>query len=129
MKTSWIQTGLLALAVAVLCGCGTVSTRTKGDSGPYCGFGHDMEKVSCAEEWLTWSGEGSAGGVQFPWPRGLMWVVDAPLSFTADTLMLPADCLWSKRAQTNAKAEAGQPGSQLSGSETSSAAAAAGAGR
>jgi uncharacterized protein YceK len=105
MKTSRIQTGLLAFTVAALCGCGTVSTRTKGDSGPYCGFGHDMERVSSEEEWLTWSGEASAGTVRFPWPRGLLWVVDAPLSFTADTIMLPADCLRSKTAQ--AKAQSG----------------------
>lgn len=133
MKTGWVPTGLVTLTVVALCGCGTVSTRTKGDSGPYCGFSHDMEKVSRAEEWLTWSGEGSAGAVRFPWPRGLLWIVDVPLSLTGDTIMLPVDCLRSKRAQANVQSEAGQDratnGSQRSGSEMGSAPTAAGSRR
>ncbi len=110
MKTSLILSGLLALTAMALCGCGTISTRIKGDSSLYCGFAQDVEKVSSAEEWLTWSGQGSAGDVPFPLPRGLLWVVDAPLSLVADTIMLPADCLRSKTARANAEPEAGQPG-------------------
>ncbi len=122
MKTSLILSGLLALTAMALCGCGTVSTRIKGDSGWYCGFAHDMEKVGRAEEWLTWSGQGSAGAVPFPLPRGLLWVVDAPLSLVADTIVVPADCLRSKTPQTDVEPKAGQPGaangSWTSGSET-----------
>ncbi len=109
MKTSLAVIGLVAFAALGLCGCGTLSTRVKGDSGLYRGFAHDMEKVSSSQEWLTWSGQGSVGAAWFPWPRGLLWVVDAPLSLTADTLLLPMDCLSSKPAQPNAESEALQP--------------------
>jgi len=80
------------LMLALLCGCGTVSTHVKGISGPYSGLGYDAEKLSSSEEWLDLSGQGSVGNVPFPWPRGLLWVIDVPLSFAVDTLMLPVDC-------------------------------------
>ncbi len=126
MKTSLAVIGLVAFAALALCGCGTLSTRVKGDSGSYRGFAHDMEKVSSSEEWLAWSGQGTVGAAWFPWPRGLLWAVDAPLSLTADTLLLPIDCLSSKPAQANGESEAPQPygttnASQSSGSETNSA--------
>jgi uncharacterized protein YceK len=40
------------VTIVLLAGCGTVSSRTKGDAGPYHGFGYDMEKVGDASEWL-----------------------------------------------------------------------------
>lgn len=105
LKSAW-STLLLAI---VLSGCGTVSTRTKGDAGPFHGVGYDMEKLSNASEWLELSGQGSAGNVPILWPRGILWVLDAPLSLLADTLLLPADSLRSRTAEHDVKSEIGQP--------------------
>ena len=133
MKTRWIVTGGAALVTIVLSGCGTVSTRTKGDAGPYYGFGYDMEKMGDSQEWLDFWGQGSVGNVPFVWPRGLFWVLDAPLSLAADTLLLPADALRSKSAE-EVQPQTGQQnhsadGSQPIGSETNRIPAAAGSRR
>ena len=101
----------------VLSGCGTVSTRTKGYAGPYHGFGHDMEKVCSADEWLDSSGQGRAGNVFFSWPRGLLWILDAPLSLVADTLLLPVDALRSNRAEESVESETGQPDGAATGNQ------------
>ena len=99
MKPKWMVTGVVALVVVALSGGGTVSARTKGDAGPYHGFGYDMEKVGDPNEWLDFSGQGSADSVPFVWPRGLFLVLDALLSLAADTLLLPTDALRSKSAE------------------------------
>ncbi len=110
MKTNWMVTRVVALLAIALPGCGTVTTRTKGDAGPYHGFGHDMEKVCSADEWLDLSGQGYTGSaVPFFWPRGLLWVLDAPLSLVADTLLLPADALRSSSSEEKVRGEAGRP--------------------
>jgi uncharacterized protein YceK len=109
MKTRWTIAQLATLVAIVLSGCGTVSTRTKGDAGPYHGFGYDMEKISNAGEWLDCSGQGSAGNVPFLWPRGVLWVLDVPLSLVADTLLLPADALRSRRVEQTVESEVRQP--------------------
>lgn len=100
--------GVLALTVLLLCSCGTVSSRTHGGGGPYHGLGYDMEKLSSGDEWLNWSGQGTAGNVPFWWPRGLLWLVDAPLSLVADTLMLPVDAIRPKAAETEAESNVGE---------------------
>ncbi len=83
-------------ALVVVCGCGTVSTRVKDNGGPYSGLGHDMEKICSGKAWTTWSIQGRAGDWPFPCPQGLLWVADAPLSFVADTVLLPVDALTSR---------------------------------
>ncbi len=115
-----LPAGISALTPAALCGCGTVSSRTQGNGGPYHGFSADMEKVNDAGEWLAWSGEGRAGAAAFTWPRGLFWLLDAPLSLTADTLLLPFDYLRPKPPETQAEAATGQPRGPAAGSERSS---------
>ena len=84
--------GAAALA-ALLCGCGTVTARGHEPIGPYCGLGYDMERLTNGDEWLDWSLQGQSGNVPFFLPRGLLWVLDTLLSFTADTLLLPVDAL------------------------------------
>ncbi len=86
---------LLVAALALLagCGCGTVTTRTKGLGGPYSGVAHDLEKLASADEWCDLSVQGQASNIPFWLPCGLLWVCDLPLSFTADTLLLPVDAL------------------------------------
>jgi len=98
MINRWL--GPLAMLVLMfLCGCGTLTTRYTGTGGPYYGFAHDMEKLSSAEEWQGASVDARVGSWPIPFPRAVIWVLDAPLSLTADTLLLPADAI-SKRSQT-----------------------------
>ena len=117
MRTRWTEPLAVALVSIVLSGCGTVSTRMTGNAGPYQGFGYDMEKMSNADEWVDFSGQGSAGGVPFVWPPGLLWFVDAPLSLVADTLLVPVDALRSKGAKEEVKPGAGPPGGAANGSQ------------
>ncbi len=113
----------------LLSGCGTVVTRTKGDAGAYHGFGYDMEKISNASEWMDDWGQGSAGNVPFLWPRGVLWVLDVPLSLVSDTLLLPVDALRPGKGQREVESEVGQPdGAANRGSETNRTSAAAGPG-
>ncbi len=120
MKTGLILSGVSTLALLLLCACGTVKTRTSGTGGPYHGLGYDMEKASRGDAWLDWSGHGSAGNVPILWPSGLLWVLDVPFSFTADTLLLPVDLLRPKAAQAEPESEAGQPDGAAKGKPPSS---------
>jgi uncharacterized protein YceK len=88
-----VQVILAALALLALCGCGSVTARVKGGSDPYCGFAYDLEKVATAGEWCDWSAEGRVGDVPVAGPRGVLWIIDAPLSFVGDTILLPLDLL------------------------------------
>lgn len=85
---------LLASVLAigpVTCGCGTVSARAKGPGGPYSGVGYDFEKLSSGDEWSDFSVMGQAGSIPFLAPRGLLWLLDIPLSLVGDTVMLPVE--------------------------------------
>ena len=88
-----LKLGSRLAAVLALSGCGTLTTHVNGPSGVYSGVGHDMEKLATADEWTDWSVRGSAGSVPFLAPRGLLWILDTPLSLAADTIILPADLL------------------------------------
>ncbi len=112
MKSRWIQIQFAALVMAVLCGCGTVSTRVKGPAGPYCGVASDVEKVSGTEDWQSWSIGGTADSWPLLCPNALLWVLDLPLSFTADTLLLPVDFLRPRSAALDTCPEEGR-GSEL----------------
>ncbi len=120
MKTNWIPTLVLALTTLLLCACGTVKTRTSGNGGLYHGLGYDLEKVSSADAWLDLSGYGTVGDVPIVWPIGLLWVLDVPLSFTADTLLLPVDLARPQAAPAKAESEAGQPDGAANGKQPSS---------
>ncbi len=109
MKTKSLRAWFATLLAMVFPGCGTVSTRTNGDTGQYHGFGYDMKKVSTGSEWLEFSGEGSAGKVPFLWPRGVVWILDAPLSLVVDTLLLPADALRPKTPEHKREPANSQP--------------------
>ncbi len=87
------QVLVAALALLAACGCGTVTTRTKGLYHSYSDVAHDLEKLASTDEWSDLSVQGQASNVPFWLPRGLLWVFDLPLSFTADTLLLPSDAL------------------------------------
>ncbi len=105
---------LAALAFPVFCGCGSVTARVKGAGDPYCGFTYDMEKLASGEEWGDWSVQGSAGNAVFPAPRALLWIVDSPLSFAADTILFPVDLLRPDSGSAKEFSERGQPtGSNL----------------
>ena len=117
MKTSWMVTGVVGLVTVTLAGCGTVNARKRGDAGLYHGFGYDMEQLCNADEWMNKSGQGNAGHVPFEWPRGLLWVLDAPLSFVADTLLLPADALRSRSAEEKQQPEARLPDGAANGNQ------------
>ncbi len=126
--------GAAALAMAVLCGCGTVTTRVKGQADPYCGVASDLEKVSRAERWQSWSYGGTADSCPFFFPNALLWVLDLPLSFTADTLLLPVDLLAPRPVAPDTGSEEGQGnflvvGGQWSSSGTNSTPGSAGAER
>lgn len=89
-----------ALAVLVLLFlCGTLTTRYKGIGGRYYGFAYDMEKLSSPEEWSDISVCAGSGNRSIPCPGGVVWVLDAPLSLTADTLLLPVDAITERRSQ------------------------------
>ncbi len=96
---------------ALLCasGCGTIGTRTKGTGGTYSGVTSDLQKAASREEWLAMSGQGSAGTVPFVWPRGIVWILDTPLSFAADTVLLPFDALRPKAPEADSQEHGAGP--------------------
>ncbi len=108
MNSRWIQIETAALAIAVLCGCGTVCTRVKGPAGPYCGVASDVDKVGSAENWQSWSYGGTADSWPLLFPNAMLWVLDLPLSFTADTLLLPVDFVRHKPEASDTGPEPGR---------------------
>ncbi len=89
----------MAVVLVALCGCGTITSRTKGLGRPYSGFGYDMEKLSTAEGWFGSTAEGNASGVPVFIPGGVFWALDIPLSLVADTLLLPVDAVQGTRSE------------------------------
>lgn len=112
VNPKWLLILVATLSFLAVCGCGTVSTRTKGFGGPYSGVGYDLERVGSAEEWCEWSVQGSASDIPFFFPRGLLWALDTPLSIVADTILLPADALRSPASKPEESDEGGQDDSR-----------------
>lgn len=69
---------LVALAALCLAGCGTIGTCVLDESGPYSGVR--------ADAWIV-----AGGGIRGlgGWPTIPVALLDLPLSFLADTLLLP----------------------------------------
>ena len=84
-RISWM------LAVLLLAGCGTISSKIRGDMGvPYSG-------VACAYNRLNDPPTGSMRqtGTQLPGEELMLglFAADVPVSLVADTLVLPVDLM------------------------------------
>ncbi len=102
MGCRWLRIIFVVVALIALCGCGTITSRTKGLGRPYSGFGYDMEKLSSAEGWFGSSAEGNASDIPLIIPGGVLWALDIPLSLVADTLLLPVDAVRGTRSEAEA---------------------------
>lgn len=71
MKRTACRLFLLGSACILLCGCGTVSSLIEQDYRVYAGVSRDLEAIN-------------HGGI-----IGITAVIDLPLSFVLDTLLLP----------------------------------------
>jgi uncharacterized protein YceK len=77
----------------IFSGCGTLTARTKHDGGAYSGVSYDFCRLGDGREWSTLNDGGNYEGWPIPVPRAFWRLLDVPLSFTLDTLLLPADAV------------------------------------
>ncbi|OOR99316.1 hypothetical protein B0187_06045 [Haemophilus paracuniculus] len=71
MLKTWLKLTLLAVFCLNLTACGTIVSLSNGDYSVYAGVGKDFEVMQQGEI------------------VGVLAVIDLPLSFVLDTLMLP----------------------------------------
>lgn len=71
MKKQWIKWVCFAIFITNLTACGTISSLAEGDYAVYAGVSKDFQAIQ-------------EGGI-----LSVFAVIDLPLSFVLDTLMLP----------------------------------------
>ncbi|MDH2924038.1 uncharacterized protein YceK [Nicoletella semolina] len=72
MKLTAYKWGIILFSLFMLVSCGTIESIIENDLTPYAGVSNDLQAIE-------------NGGVV-----GVLAVIDLPLSFIFDTLMLPA---------------------------------------
>lgn len=90
------------MSILTVTGCAGIAVRQKAPELPYPGVKQDVENLSCA-----FTCEGSAKGIAgwlFP-----LFLIDLPLSFVVDTLLLPGDLIVLHRASEKTPRLEGDP--------------------